>query len=132
MDYFDGITTEDFVTYFLKDLNCLDELIEYVYPNEMAEEIIEDNYANIIANHLRRCESILYTHIQDVLMSNYELSKEEINDLFNQKKNELKPILFPLMKEYADNVKVNYIFLGSDENDVDIEDEVQIEDEVED
>ena len=106
MDYFNGITTEDFVEYFLKDLNCLEELTQYIYPNEMVED------TSVIADHINRCQAILEKYIINVLNDTDEiLPNDHIKYLLDEKKKELRPILSPLMYAFEENVKVNYINL---------------------
>lgn len=106
MDYFQGLTNDDFKIYFLKDLNCLKELTQFIYPNEM----LDDN--SVIDDHIIRCQNILSDYILNVLTSNVDLSNDQINLLFDEKKKELFSILSPDIETYFQNVKVKYIDLS--------------------
>ena len=106
MDYFNGITNDDFKAYFLKDLNCLDELTQFIYPNEM----MEDN--NVIDEHIMRCQSILVDYIINVLSENDKIAVQKINEIYEKKRKELDLLLKPEMEFFYKKVKVNIIYLG--------------------
>lgn len=106
MDYFNGLKNEDFKNYFLKDLNSLDELTQYVYPNESIEE------NEIIDDHIIRCQNILETYILKLLAGNDDLTNDQINKLFDQKRIELIPFLLPDIEIYFNKVKVKIIDLS--------------------
>ena len=105
MDYFNGITNDNFKAYFLKDLNCLDELVQYIYPNEM----LEGN--SVVDAHIIRCQEILSDYILDILAGNDNISTEKINELFNEKRKELILILSDDIEIYFENVKLKIIDL---------------------
>lgn len=105
MDYFNGLKNDDFKAYFLKDLNSLDELIQYVYPNEM----LEGN--SVVDTHIIRCQEILSDYILDILAGNDNISTEKINELFNEKREELIPILSDDIEIYFEKVKLKIIDL---------------------
>lgn len=106
MDYFNGITNDDFKAYFLKDLNCLDELTQFIYPNEM----MEDN--NVIDEHIMRCQSILGDYIINVLSENDKITVEKINELYEMKNKQLNLLFQPEMEFFYKKVKVKIINLG--------------------
>ncbi len=105
MDYFNGLTNDDFKAYFLKDLNCLKELTQYIYPNEM----LEGN--SVVDAHIMRCQEILSDYILNILAGNDNISTEKINELFNVKRKELIPILSDDIEIYFNKVNVTIIEL---------------------
>ena len=106
MDYFNTLTNDDFKAYFLKDLNCLEELTQYIYPNEM----LEGN--SVVDAYIIRCQEILSDYILNILGGNDNISTEKINELFNAKRKELIPILSDDIEIYFNKVKVTIIDLS--------------------
>lgn len=54
IDYFKGVTNQEFIDYYKVDLYSRMEITLYTYPNELTEE------EPIPWEHLNRCQEILY------------------------------------------------------------------------
>jgi len=110
MDYFNGVTNEDFVSYFLVDLHSRMELTQYTYPHEMTEP------QDVIDEHIIRCQNILFDYIRECILDTiYEegliLKGDETNFIYDKKKEEILPLLKMHINAYIENVKVQYIDL---------------------
>ena len=57
IDYFKGVTNEEFIDYYKLDLFSRMEITLYTYPNERTEEGL------IPWEHFNRCEGILYEYL---------------------------------------------------------------------
>ncbi|MBF4491538.1 hypothetical protein IR010_03225 [Flavobacterium sp. MR2016-29] len=57
IDYFKGVTNQQFIDYYKLDLYSRMEITLYTYPNEMIEEGL------IPWEHFNRCEGILYEYL---------------------------------------------------------------------
>lgn len=57
IDYFKGVTNQEFLDYYKLDLYSRMEITLYTYPNEMTEE------ESIPWEHFNRCEGILYEYL---------------------------------------------------------------------
>jgi len=57
IDYFKGVTNQEFLDYYKLDLYSRMEITLYTYPNEMTEEGL------IPWEHFNRCEGILYEYL---------------------------------------------------------------------
>lgn len=57
IDYFKGVTNQEFLDYYKLDLYSRMEITLYTYPNEMTEE------DPIPWEHFNRCEGILYEYL---------------------------------------------------------------------
>ncbi|MBS7253293.1 hypothetical protein [Flavobacterium branchiicola] len=57
IDYFKGVTNQEFIDYYKLDLYSRMEITLYTYPNEMTEE------DPIPWEHFNRCEGILYEYL---------------------------------------------------------------------
>ncbi|OCB78319.1 hypothetical protein B0A79_12275 [Flavobacterium piscis] len=57
IDYFKGVTNQQFIDYYKLDLFSRMEIILYTYPNERTEE------EPIPWEHFNRCEGILYEYL---------------------------------------------------------------------
>ena len=109
MDYFEGITNEEFVAFFLEDLNCRKELTQYIYPHETTlepEDVIDD--------HIARCQNILKEYMRELVIENSfdednEVSYENYEDIVSKRLQEVLPLLEPFIMKYLENTKVTYI-----------------------
>lgn len=57
IDYFKGVSNQEFIDYYRLDLFSRMEITLYTYPNEMTEE------HPIPWEHFNRCEAILYEYL---------------------------------------------------------------------
>jgi hypothetical protein len=110
MDFFNGLTNEDFITYFLVDLNSRKELTQYTYPHEMTEP------QDAIDDHVIRCQNILWEYISvnacnAAFEADLTLHTVELNEIVTKKQVELNPLFEPLITKYIEEVKVTYIDL---------------------
>lgn len=110
MDYFNGLTNDDLLAYFLVDLHSRKELTQYTYPHEMSEP------QDAIDEHVIRCQNILWDYICGTVSNTaYEsgitLHNNELNDIVSKKQEELHPLLEPLAMKYLEDVKIIYIDL---------------------
>lgn len=108
MDYFDGLTNEDFLAYFLLDLNCRMELTQYIYPHEFFEP------DDAVDDHIVRCQNILTNYIRNVVISSGSdagmvLTTEERNKIVDEKFKELIPLILKAGEKYYNEVVVNYV-----------------------
>jgi hypothetical protein len=62
IDYFEGVTNQDFIEYYREDLFSRMEITLYTYPHELADEDPRPS------EHFHRCDLILY----DYLYQSYE------------------------------------------------------------
>ena len=108
MDYFEGIKNEEFVDFFLQDLNCRKELTQYIYPHEQFEP--ED----ALDDHIERCQNILKEYMREIVVENAfdigeTLQYEEYNDMIIKRFQEVLPLLEPHILKYSQNVKIETI-----------------------
>jgi hypothetical protein len=111
MDYFNGVTNEDFKSYFLECLNCRTELTQYIYPHE----ILEDN--DVRDEHIMRCQNIINDYIFQTIVSfnneqELKISREVIDSKYNEKSKEIYSLCLPEIESYFENVKVVYLDLS--------------------
>lgn len=110
MDYFNGLTNEDLLAYFLLDLNCRKELTQYTYPHEFMES------QDAIDEHVIRCQDILWNYLYETVTkvadeSNIILRPNELESRVENKKRELLPVFALYIEKYIEEVKVTYIDL---------------------
>lgn len=109
--YFEAVSNDDFVAYFLQDLHCRMELTQYLYPHEPIE-----SETDAIDEHIKKCYSILMDYIRQCINEAvYEkgliLKVDKINYIYDKKKEELFALITPLANKYFEDVKVTYIQL---------------------
>lgn len=140
IDYFKGVSNQEFIDYYKVDLYSRMEITLYTYPHEQIEEDPRP------IDHLNRCSGILYNYLYSTYENaKYELRRElhnqdlefeattqsdpiseenpeEIthsyaseqklrNEIVNAKMHELTPILNEVIDEYLEKVKLNFIDL---------------------
>ena len=108
MDYFEGIKNEEFVAFFLEDLNCRKELTQYIYPHEHLES------DDVIDEHITRCKNILKLHMREIVIENAyddkkDFSYDQYEDIIDNRMDEISPLLEPLIMKYLEDIKINYI-----------------------
>ena len=113
MDYFNGKSNEDFVRFFKEVLFCRTELTQYTYPYEEFEP------DQAVDDHIVRCQSILIEHIMhsisDAAFENKAtLTKDETDNLYHKKMEELTPLLTEQIDNYTKDVNVEYIDLRNE------------------
>ena len=111
IEYYNGISNEEFVKYFKELLYSVTELTQYSYPYEKVEpqESIDD--------HIVRCQNSLFEHIlhsvrESAVNIEDNIAEDELLFIYNKKKTTLLPLLTDLIVEYINSVKVNYIALN--------------------
>lgn len=109
MDYFEGIKNEEFVAFFLEDLNCRKELTQYIYPHETTLET-ED----VIDDHIARCQNILKEYMRELVIENAleednEISYDNYEEIVMKRLQEVLPLLEPFIMKYLENTKITYI-----------------------
>lgn len=107
MDYFEGITNEEFRQYYLKDLHCISEINYLVYPNED----LEPDSATL--EHITKCQTILKEYVGNFVMNNCEMEKTsaERDEIFFSKMRELYPLIVDETDDFCLKVKVNYTYI---------------------
>jgi hypothetical protein len=113
MDYFNGIANDDFIAYFLVDLNSRKELTQYIYPHDGIEPV------DIIDEHTNRCKDLLsdyiINNINEAIYENAVIVKgDEVQYVYDKKKKEIFPLLEGLIMKYLEDVKINIIDLSED------------------
>ncbi|WP_289058694.1 hypothetical protein [uncultured Flavobacterium sp.] len=111
MDKYNDIKNESFVKYFLMDLHCRSELIQYCYPHEFLED------RNAIEEHVARCKGLLTDFITtSVIRSSVnKLENSDLKLLVDKKLDELYPLVEPYIKKYAEVVVVKYVSFYPDQ-----------------
>ena len=87
IDYFNGVSNQDFIDYYKEDLYSRMEITLYTYPHEFIEEDPRP------LDHLNRCEVILFEYLYSTYESaNYERrlalqnQELELQDISEQQK----------------------------------------------
>lgn len=86
MDYFNGTTNQDFIDFFLKDLNCIKVIPQIEYPNFAYDD------TSAIEEHISKCQYILTNYIINVVSQNDDISTQIINELTISKRYEILTI----------------------------------------
>lgn len=140
IDYFKGVTNQDFIDYYKVDLYSRMEITIYTYPHEFVEE------DPIPWEHFNRCERILYDYLynayadaefqrrqqeknkesenpdkHDILhaieqtadekAAKYAAENNERESIVKAKMLELVPELSKLTDDYLQNVKLTFVDL---------------------
>ncbi len=140
IDYFKGVTNQDFIDYYKVDLYSRMEITIYTYPHEFVEE------DPIPWEHFNRCERILYEYLyntyadaefqrrqqekkkesenpdrHDILLTieqtaeektaKYAAEHNERESIVKAKMLELVPKLSKLTDDYLQNVKLTFVDL---------------------
>lgn len=103
MDYFNGVTNEDFIKYFLDELYSKMEFIQVTPPGEEFEP--DEEYGKHILITQLKLEDKIKEAIR--LKMNY-LSIDHENKIISKKKKELLEILSPKIETYITEIKVDY------------------------
>jgi len=75
INYFEGVTNQEFIDYYKDDLYSRMEITLYTYPHEFVEE------DPIPWEHLNRCEGILYEYLYNAYAeAKYQRWKQENNE----------------------------------------------------
>lgn len=75
INYFEGVTNQEFIDYYKDDLYSRMEITLYTYPHEFVEE------DPIPWEHLNRCEGILYEYLYNAFAeAKYQRWKQENNE----------------------------------------------------
>lgn len=117
-NYFAHISNDDLVIYFTQLLRSRMELVQYNYPGELLEE------DGAMIEHLKRCEAILYDKLQGMLnmtvgFDGHFLPKEVKEIKYKEKSDELTKLFTPIVEQYFEDVKVNYVDIDVDLIDID-------------
>lgn len=106
MNYFEGITNEEFRQYYLKDLHCTYDLVYYVYPNEQ----VEDDMG--VDHHIMKCQDLLRVYIAMCFKDNdHTLTREERDDLCFAKSLEICKLASEETEAYYKKAKAKLIQL---------------------
>jgi len=81
IDYFEGVTNQEFIDYYKVDLYSRMEITLYTYPNEMTEE------DPIPWEHFNRCKGILYEYLYNAYaeakFQRWQLQKNQETEISN-------------------------------------------------
>jgi hypothetical protein len=108
MDYFKGITNEDFKVRFLTELNSITEFIQYNDPDDFFDP--EQEYGD----HIIKCQQNQDRFIRETVFANaaaagISLTDDECSSIVQHKKAELFPLLHKSINKYIEIIKVTYI-----------------------
>lgn len=107
MKYFENLQNEELKEFFLKDLNTLNEIVDFVYPNNLY-----DDYS-IIDEHIIRCQNILHNYIVSELTDSDEyLSGKEKDSMAAEKAREIFKICEPDIQALFENANITTVYLG--------------------
>lgn len=106
MDYFEDLKNEELKEFFLEDLNCMNQLIAFEYPNDLFDE------HNIIDEHIIRCQGILRNYIINEL-SDFDSDKDEIHRITEEKIQEILKLCAPEIESLHENANFKTIKLGN-------------------
>lgn len=102
MDYFNGLTNEDFVKFFIEELYSKTEFIQYSDPEE------EFDHEQEYGKHIMQSQDKLFDFIGKSIEESGNISEHEKAKLYIEKKKELIQIILPKIDEYITTVNVDY------------------------
>ncbi len=103
MDYFNNTTDEDFIKYFLDELNSKTEFVQKVDQHNFFDPEAE------YGRHIMFTQEKLYTYIKrEISLSKNNLNEEEKIELFNQKREKLFETILPQIDIYISKINVDY------------------------
>lgn len=109
MDYFNGITNEEFIKDFLAELysvtefkHQVDEDYEIVKENDGDLDVDPDS---VYGKHIMQIQSNMCNKLIE-LLNKHNLSNYEIERIYNEKRMELFTLSPPLIDEYELKIKV--------------------------
>lgn len=82
MDPFDELTDDHLKEFFLEDLNCINAIIGFQYPN-----YAYDDYS-AIDEHISRCQNILRNYMISQ-HSDFEIEDQELHSIVDEKFEEI-------------------------------------------
>jgi len=108
MDHIDDLTNEHLKEFFLKDLNCLNQLIHFQYPNNLFDEY------SIIDEHIIRCQEILRSYIISEL-SDSSVEDNEIHKIAKEKVHDILTLCEKEITDLIDKANIKTIVLRNEE-----------------
>lgn len=103
MDYFNGVTNDDFIKFFLDELYSKMEFVQVTPPGEEFEP--DEEYGN----HIKATQDKLDVKIKEAIrLKINNLSVDQETDIIEKKKKELMQILLPKIEKYITEIKVDY------------------------
>ncbi|BDU27712.1 hypothetical protein [Flavobacterium sp. GSB-24] len=82
MDPIDDLTDEHLKEFFLEDLNCINDLTAFRYPNYLYDD------HSFIEDHIRRCQNILRNYMISQ-HSDFEIEDQELLSIIDEKFEEI-------------------------------------------
>lgn len=89
VNYFIKIPDQHLKEFYLKDLNCINNIIGFRYPNYKFENDDIENEDEFFREHLAKCKRILKNYIKYELSEMDELEDPEIESLADKKAHEI-------------------------------------------
>lgn len=103
MNYFNDVTNEMFIEYFIKELYSKTEFVQYDDPDELFD--LEQVYGK----HIQESQDKMLDYILESTNIPKENFTPEIVHAYIEKRKELFPIIIPKIEEYIRSIKVDYI-----------------------
>jgi len=89
MNYFSNIPDQHLKDFFLEDLKCINNVIQFTYPHSKYENDDIEEEDEFFGEHLEKCERILKNYIKYQLSEIEELKNTEIDILAEKKAHEI-------------------------------------------
>lgn len=108
IDYFNGMSTEDLLNRFMQKLYSKTEFIQYNDPDDFFDP--EQEYGN----HITQCIAEERDFIRELIRNTSAeagilLTEERIEEMVQQKREEINKMTGSAIEEYIEKISVNYI-----------------------
>lgn len=105
MDPVDELTDEHLKEFFLEDLNCINDITAFRYPNYL----YDDN--SFIEEHIRRCQNILRNYMISE-HSDLEIEDQELHSIIDEKYEEIMKLCDNEIQSLKDKADFKTIYLN--------------------
>ena len=108
IDYFNGMSTEDLLNRFMQKLYSKTEFIQYNDPDDFFDP--EQEYGN----HITECIAEEKDFIRELIISTSAeagtiLTDEQVEEMVQQKREEINKLTGSAIEEYIEKISVTYI-----------------------
>lgn len=104
MDYFNDVTNEEFIKYFIAELYSV---MNFAHEEEANEDYLDPFPDSVYGKHIMATQDKL-NHRLYTLVKEHNLPDEEIEKIVNLKSRKLFAVLLPMIDEYELKIKVDY------------------------
>jgi len=104
MNPIDELTDEHLKKFFLEDLNCINDLIAFRYPNYLYDD------HSFIEEHIRRCQNILRNYMISE-HSEFDIEDQELNSIIDEKFDEIMKLCEDELKTLKDTADYKTVYL---------------------